>query len=77
MNVIPKSLDRDMDRKNPSGRATAPGISIRNGPVDEMDVDVNPGSGAASNKRRSRNSTTNGFSYKEQSDDEDEVPLVR
>lgn len=70
-----------MDRQV-SNRATAPGISIRNGPVEEMDVgdaDKAPQTnGVAGGKRKARSSVTNGKSYKEDtsSGSEDNKPLV-
>lgn len=80
MNTIPQSLDRDMDKAiGKADRAMAPGVSIRYGPVDEMDVDEAPAetNGHVTGKRKSRPSVTNGKSYKEQSsEDEDDKPLV-
>ena len=86
--VIPKSLDRAMDKANPSNHHVEPGISLRNGPIDEMDVDAPVHNGHASNehtnghingKRKSRPSMSNGKSYKDASNesDEDDKPLVR
>lgn len=68
-----------MDKANPPAVNGAPGISIRNGPMDEMDVDGPELNGHASTKRKARASTGNGKSYKEASDEdhEDEKPLVR
>ena len=69
-----------MDKANPAGKNTAPGISIRNGPVEEMDVDGPGMHGHAPNgtaKRKVRNSMGNEKTYKETSDDEDDDrPLV-
>lgn len=72
-----------MDRANPPAKNAAPGISIRNGPVVEMDIDgpsingveIN---GRDSGKRKARNSIGNRKSYKEATDedDDDEKPLV-
>ncbi len=76
--VIPKSVDKAMDREIPSTANGAPGISIRNGPMEEMDIDGPENNGKASNKRKARASMGNGKSYKEESDeDEDGKPLVR
>ncbi|KAI9806866.1 MAG: DNA topoisomerase 1 [Piccolia ochrophora] len=76
---IPKSLDRAMDDSQPSMNGTAPGISIRNGPVDEMDVDIPERkvmlNGAANGKRKSRQSLSNGVNYKEASSEDDVQPL--
>lgn len=68
-----------MDKQIPSNGQLEPGISLRNGPVDEMDVDAPATNGAANGKRKSRPSLSNGKSYKEasSSDEEDSKPLVR
>lgn len=75
---IPKSLDRAVDKANPATQNGNAGISIRNGPVDEMEVD-SPHVNGNAGKRKARSSVGNGKSYREQSDedDEDDVPLVR
>ena len=79
--VIPKSLDKEMDRIGPKSNGhVEPGISVANGPVEEMDVDApetNGVNGSIHNKRKSRSSIVS-KSYKEASDSEDdEKPLVR
>lgn len=52
-----------------------PGISIRSGPVDEMDVDPPHTNGQTNGKRKAR--ASNGQSYKEHSSsDDDDQPLV-
>ena len=68
-----------MDRANPPTANGAPGISIRNGPMDEMEIDGQELNGLANNKRKARASTGMGKSYKEASDEEndEEKPLVR
>ncbi|TKA65188.1 hypothetical protein B0A49_07905 [Cryomyces minteri] len=80
---ISKSVDQAMDKGNPSSSRVMPGVSIRMGPVEEMDVDkpetnghVN---GTVNGKRKARSSATNGKSYKETSasEDEDDVPLTK
>jgi DNA topoisomerase-1 len=49
-----------------------PGISLRNGPVDEMDVDT-----PATANGIKRKSSMNGKSYKDNTEsDDDDVPLV-
>ncbi|KAF2400419.1 DNA topoisomerase I [Trichodelitschia bisporula] len=54
-----------------------PGVSVRNGPVEEIDVDEKPTSAATNGKRKSRRST-NGKSYKEtSSDNDDDKPLSK
>lgn len=77
--VISKSLDNAMDKANPPAQNGAAGISIRNGPVHEMEIDSHQVNGNTG-KRKARSSMVNGKSYKEQSDEEEEdedVPLVR
>ncbi|KAL8692522.1 MAG: hypothetical protein Q9218_002467 [Villophora microphyllina] len=67
--IIPKSVDKAMDAANKPAKHAAPGISIRNGPVEDMDVDVPNG---ANGKRKARASISNGVSYKDASDDSDD-----
>lgn len=75
--VIRKSVD-SMDKDELSSTSINPGYSIRNGPVEEMDVDTPAVNGDTNGKRKSRASMTNGKSYKEDSSsDEDDKPLVR
>ncbi len=63
-----------MDAANKPLKHAAPGISIRNGPVEDMDVDHQPG---ANGKRKGRASMNNGVSYKDATDDsEEDKPLV-
>ena len=66
-----------MDKANPPVQNGAAGISIRNGPVEQMDIDEPQINGAAG-KRKARSSMGIGKSYKEASDeeDDDDVPLV-
>lgn len=68
-----------MDKANPPAVHGAPGISIRYGPVDEMDVDEPVANGNPNGKRKARSSVGNGKSYKEASEEDDEEgkPLVR
>jgi DNA topoisomerase-1 len=48
------------------------------GPVQDMDVDSPAANGNINGKRKSRNSLTNGKTYKEEtSSEEDDKPLVR
>lgn len=65
-----------MDESTPSsnGQPSAPGISIRHGPVGEpMDIDQSNGNA----KRKSRGSVSNNVSYKDDSDSDEAAPLVR
>ncbi|KAL9582178.1 MAG: hypothetical protein Q9212_003449 [Teloschistes hypoglaucus] len=67
--IIPKSVDKAMDAANKPAKHAAPGISIRNGPVEDMDVD---GPTGMNGKRKARASISNGVSYKDASDDSDD-----
>jgi DNA topoisomerase I len=70
-----------MDKQLPNHTNTA-GISIRNGPVEEMDVDdvdkAPRTNGVVVAKRKARSSVTNGKSYKDDtsSESDDNKPLV-
>jgi DNA topoisomerase-1 len=81
--MIPKSLDKAMDKSNPSNGYPAPGISIRNGPMEVVDTEMPDVNGLATNgvgpsKRKSRGSLGNKVSYAEaESSEDDDVPLVR
>jgi DNA topoisomerase I len=69
--IIPKRVDKAMDKASAKRTSAPAGISIRNGPItgDKMDVDKAVSNG----KRKSRGSAANAKSYKEVgSDDEDE-----
>ncbi|KAL8760580.1 MAG: hypothetical protein Q9184_003234 [Pyrenodesmia sp. 2 TL-2023] len=72
--IIPKSVDKAMDAASKPGKHAAPGISIRNGPVENMEVD---GQAATNGKRKARVSNGNGVSYKDVSDEEDDKPLSK
>ncbi|OCK84704.1 hypothetical protein K432DRAFT_378353 [Lepidopterella palustris CBS 459.81] len=69
---IPKSVDKAMDKGNPSNGHVNPGVSLRMGPVEDMDVDAPVANGRINGKRKARNSLTNGKSYKEASSSEDD-----
>lgn len=63
-----------MDAATKPVKHAAPGISIRNGPVKDIDVD---GRTETNPKRKARTGISNGVSYKDASDeDEDDKPLV-
>jgi hypothetical protein len=75
---ISKDEDKAMDKQVPSNGHVEPGISIRMGPVDDMDVDAPATNGNANGKRKARSSITNSKSYKDaSSSEEDDKPLVR
>ena len=63
-----------MDKANKAAKNAPAGISIRNGPVDKMDLDEPTANGTS--KRKARGSMGNGHSYKEMSEEEDDKPLV-
>lgn len=66
-----------MDAQVPSNGHVEPGISIRMGPVDDMEVDAPATNGNVNGKRKGRNSIPNGKSYKDASSSEDDdKPLV-
>jgi DNA topoisomerase I len=68
-----------MDKQQPSNGNLNAGISIRHGPVEEMEVDDEraPTTNGVNGKRKSRGSV--GKTYKEatSSDEEEDKPLVR
>lgn len=75
--IVPKSLDKAMDKANPDAENAAPGISIRNGPLVEMDVDEPEIKGLETNgKRKSRHSHAKSYKESSDEDDEDDKPLV-
>jgi DNA topoisomerase-1 len=75
---ISKDEDKAMDKQVPSNGHIEPGISIRMGPVDDMDVDTPDTNGNANGKRKARSSISNSKSYKDASSSEDDdKPLVR
>ncbi|KAJ4288166.1 DNA topoisomerase 1 [Kalmusia sp. IMI 367209] len=72
---IPKDVDQKLDKEFPSNGHVEPGVSIRMGPVEEMEVDVPATNGNLNGKRKARSSITNGTTYKEETSDEDDKPL--
>ena len=74
---IPRDVDQKLDKEFPSNGHVEPGVSIRMGPVEEMEVDTPTTNGNLNGKRKARSSITNGKSYKEETSDEDDEPLVR
>lgn len=80
-NTIPKSVDKAMDRILPSGAHTEPGISIRNGPAEEMELDEpiaqeSKAKGAVTGKRKSRTSAVKTYTETSTASDDDDKPLV-
>ncbi|KAF2146754.1 uncharacterized protein K452DRAFT_241817 [Aplosporella prunicola CBS 121167] len=79
--TISKSVDRAMDKSASPPRQNGdvePGISLRMGPVEDMDTDGAAANGLANGKRKSRGSLPNGKSYKEaSSSEEDDKPLSK
>ncbi|CAI6281410.1 unnamed protein product [Periconia digitata] len=73
---IPQAVDQAMDKQLPSNGHVEPGVSIRMGPVEDMDVDP-PAAANANGKRKSRGSLTNGRTYKEESSEEDDKPISK
>jgi hypothetical protein len=79
--TIPKSVDDEMDKANPSNGHVKPGISIRNGPMkmddhpmpDVNGVDMN----GTTSKRKSRGSLARPSYAEADTSDEDNQPLVR
>lgn len=74
---IPKTVDNAMDKQLPSNGHVEPGVSIRMGPVEDMEVDSPATNGNVNGKRKARASLTNGKTYKEESSSEEDQPLVR
>lgn len=73
---ISPAADRKMDKLASRARPAPPGVSIRNGPVEDdvMDVDSAP-NGAP--KRKSRSSIGQVVSYKDDSESDDGAPLAK
>lgn len=63
-----------MDRPTSKAQSGAPGLSIRNGPVDGDPMDIDQTNGIT--KRKSRSSISKNVSYKDESDSDDGRPLV-
>lgn len=72
---ISRAEDKAMDRAFPDKHTGLAGLSVRNGPVrdDDMDIDAPVTNGAS--KRKSRSSINN-VSYKDDSESDDGAPLV-
>ncbi|KAH8905149.1 hypothetical protein BR93DRAFT_929396 [Coniochaeta sp. PMI_546] len=72
---ISKDDDRALDKSASRARPAPPGLSIRNGPIDDDSMDID----AATNgtKRKSRSSIGKAVNYKDDSDDSDGAPLAK
>jgi DNA topoisomerase I len=79
--TIPKSVDKAMDKANPSNGHVRPGISIRNGPMQGEDIHMPDVNGVLTNgvssKRKSRGSLAKPSYAELDTSDEDDQPLVR
>lgn len=64
--------------KSPTNGHALPGVSVRMGPIeeDEMDIDKPANGINGSNGTKRKTSMPNGKSYKDASDSEDDLPLV-
>ncbi|ERF73672.1 DNA topoisomerase 1 [Endocarpon pusillum Z07020] len=79
--TIPKSVDAALDKANPSKDHVQPGISIRNGPMEDHDhhmpdvngVEIN----GSTSKRKSRGSLAKPSYAEAESSDEDNQPLSK
>jgi len=63
-------MDRDLDKDAPTNGHVDPGISMRNGPMEN-------GDSAAKTNGVSKRKASMGRSYKQESDSDDDAPLVR
>lgn len=80
--TIPASLDKAMDKATSDSKPAPAGVSVRNGPVVDDDVQMEDAplvNGSANGKRKSRSSISAAPKYTADtdSDDEDAQPLVR
>ncbi|TVY60722.1 DNA topoisomerase [Lachnellula suecica] len=76
--ALDKAQDKAMEKAGSKAKNVAVGISVRNGPVDEMDIDEPLTNGNA--KRKSRGSTSKAVNYNDSPEgesDEDAVPLAK
>ncbi|KAK7432696.1 DNA topoisomerase 1 [Neonectria magnoliae] len=72
---ISHAQDRALDRAGPNSDILG-GISVRNGPVEYEDVDMDAPVSNGANKRKSRTSITK-ISYKDNSDSDEGAPLAK
>lgn len=77
--MISKSTDATMNGSGDTNGSAAPGISIRNGPIEDEDTEMANAAdgvnGRAASKRKSRPSAGN-KSYIDPESSEDDKPLV-
>ncbi|KAL1296659.1 hypothetical protein AAFC00_000140 [Neodothiora populina] len=71
-----KIVDAADSRPSTNGNVQ-PGISIRNGPVDDEMHSDEPAQNDRANGTKRKSSMTNGKTYKDASDSEDDVPLTK
>jgi hypothetical protein len=78
--IISQTVDNAMDRAVPSNGDVLPGVSIRNGPVQEFDTPMPDANGVEMNggpvKRKVRESLTRPSYADSESSEEDNKPLV-
>ena len=73
---VDKSVDTAMNKETPSNGHVEPGVSLRNGPVQDTEMQDAP-TAAQTNGVHSKRKAFTGKSYKPESDsEEDDVPLV-
>ncbi|KAF7549391.1 hypothetical protein G7Z17_g6418 [Cylindrodendrum hubeiense] len=72
---ISHAQDKALDRDGPNSNHLA-GLSVRNGPVEDDDMDMDAPVLNGANKRKSRTSITK-ISYKDDSDSDDGAPLAK
>jgi DNA topoisomerase I len=72
---VPASVDKALDKSAPKRTSGMAGLSVRNGPVEDDGMDLDPPSTNGASKRKSRSSLPK-VSYKDESDSDDAQPLV-
>lgn len=78
--TVPKAIDEELDKSIPSNNRVRPGISIRNGPLEDRDHQMPDANGVemngSTNKRKSRGGLGKPSYAQADSSDEDDQPLV-
>lgn len=64
-----------MDRAFPDKHTGLAGLSVRNGPVRDVKMDIDAPNTNGANKRKSRNSLSH-VNYKDNSGSDDDAPMV-